>query len=560
MCGIAGTLSILNESITSALIGAIVHRGPDERPRYYQADGYSAAVCRLSIVGRKSGSQPMLSDSGDICVSFNGEIYNHQQLRAQLLTDGQAFSTESDTEVLLRGYEAFGISFISQLEGMFAIAVFDRRKGLLFLVRDRLGIKPLYYLKNRYLMAYSSEVKSFFSAGLSSGEVDEDYLAYRFVFNFGPINRTLFTDIRPVLPGSVVQFSIEGSSLVENARSWHVPTTGEIGTPSSEHLKQLVVKSVSEQIPDEVPWGIFLSGGLDSSILTYLGTLVENCPPVLLTVTDGSESEDLRQARRVAGFLGAELIELSSTPAEIIDLLPQYVLASEEFEPLSIFWYLLGKGASKFIKVALCGQGADELFGGYPIHHDPSLLLTATSERFRLIEGRGSADIQELIAFTISKLRSEDAMSYLYDFFLRDQLVSFQLNPVDKCTMAHGVEARVPYLSGRLLDYFRSLSPAALFKNEHQEKSLLRRAFVTSRLPNLTRQKQFSGLHTLPAYHLAVNELADQLVTSRTWNTHPFAIYMKGKLEMLSLDILLHAFRECKASIPSQFRLSEIYE
>lgn len=558
MCGIAGTLGLPDPSVTERLIRAITHRGPDHPPRLAQMPPYAASACRLSIVDVQSGQQPLLNSSKNLCISMNGEIYNHLDLRYELQNKGHVFQTHCDTEVVLHAYEEYGISVLARLEGMFAVALFDNNTETLYLIRDPLGIKPLYYLRDGKRVAYSSEIKSFFNAGIASGEVDEDYLLYRYVFNFGHANKSLFRDIHPVPPGSYVLFS-KGVSREISYTSTHPPRmTPKSNIVSERRIEQLIVRSIAEQIPREVPWGVFLSGGIDSSIIAYVATVVSGAPPTLFTISDGSETNDIKEARNVARFLGTELIEIYSPVKQVIAAFPNYILALEEFEPSSIFWYMLARGAHPHVKVALCGQGADELFGGYPLYHNINLLTTALVSRFNDVKNNGSTEVRSLAAEHISLLKGEDGLSCLSGLFMRDQLTSFQLVPVDKCTMAHSLETRVPYLSKALIDCIFSLPAEIRFSGEI-EKQLLRIAFAQSGLPNLWRRKQFSGRNTLPSYYDTIQDLADRIVSDEIWHNHPYLPYFKSKIEMLGFDMLLYALRECRGDLPSNFQITDLY-
>lgn len=560
MCGIAGMHGKRHPDMPSQLIQAIAHRGPDQPARYCHIESYSGAACRLSIVDVLGGEQPVLNQQKTICVSMNGEIYNYAVLREKLQRKGHYFTSSGDTEVILQAYEEYGIDFLAQLEGMYAIALYDARVDTLYLIRDSLGIKPLYYYLSTDVFAYSSEMKSFFASELSQGIVNDNYLLYRFIFGFGPASETLFTDIFPVMPGSYVSWC-GGRAAVHHYQNtplgWAI--AHQLVAPNPiEEVARLLTSAIHAQLPTEVPWGIFLSGGVDSSILAYAAQQRTGVPPRLFTVSDESETNDLLSARSVARFLKAELVEFHLPVDTIIQLFPHFIASLEEFEPMNIFWYLLAHEARKHIKVALCGQGADEVFGGYPVYKDLSLLISTFSSRLAHVRSWCSAELIEQSETLLNRLMAPGGLEVFYDYFMSDQLVSFQLCPVDKCTMAHGVETRVPYLAERLVAFIRAL-PSEVRLGGEVEKQVLRAAFHTSNLPTLSRKKQFSGQQTLPLYHQRIHQLADTIVSDEQWNNHPYHFLFKSKAEMMSFDTLIHVLCRSKGKVPADFLSGHLY-
>lgn len=564
MCGIAGIIGLQSLQTVERLIRSISHRGPDETSRQVVLGSYVCAACRLRIVDVDHNVQPFLDKPLGFCVTFNGEIYNYRSLRKRLEALGHQFETKGDVEVLANAYKEWGIDFVDELRGMFAIAVYDHRIQALFLIRDRLGVKPLYFVHSTDLVAFASEMKAFFSAGIATSEIDEDYLLYRSVFDFGPADRTLFAQIQTVEPGSVI--TVRGG-FVSKRKYYTRKLTDATNRnkelePMSSHctrISEVLTKSVDQMIPSEVPWGIFLSGGVDSSILAAIATRKLRLNPLLITLRDENSSEDFHQAEAIASFLGTQLTEVRVESVDMVELLPSYVLAIEDFDPLSFYWYALSRKLSGRIKVGLCGHGADELFAGYPFYHDGFVSLVDRYRRkFETLKTYATEDTRLHITELVNRLRSDQGRSFLYDFFLSDQLVGFQLLPLDKCTMSHGLEVRVPYLDETVVEEVSSIS-LDLKLNLGIEKQLLRDSFAGFGLPNIQRRKRFSGEATLPAYYAKIRALANDMVSDEHWRNHKYSGFFGDKLQMLCFDLLMHMVTECDGTVPKDMNLKELF-
>jgi len=360
---------------------AISHRGPDDQ---------GLDVCgsvglghrRLSIIDLRHGRQPMLSGDGKLSIVYNGEIYNYRALRVDLAARGCRFSTHSDTEVILKAYEVFGDECVKHLRGMFAFAIRDSRRHRLFLARDRLGIKPLYYALRSGELLFASEIKSILAAGpvrpaLNSAVVPE-FLANRYVA--GP--ETLFQGIHKLLPGHILTWSREDGLRV--SRYWRLP---EVLSPADvsleEQARELRVRldeSLRSHLVSDVPVGLFLSGGLDSSGLGMLMSRMVRDP--IKTFAVGFRDQkvaELPWARMAAAAMGSEHYETVVTPKGFFDALPHMVWQEDEpiAFPSSIPLYFVSELARKSVKVVISGEGADELFLGYNRYR-----VTAWNERF----------------------------------------------------------------------------------------------------------------------------------------------------------------------------------
>src|SRR5689334_19054454 len=381
MCGIAGGVvnarSLMTGGSLQDMLRAIEHRGPDgQGAREFAADGGWRVLLghrRLAIIDPEGARQPMCDDAAQLALTFNGEIYNFRQLRAELEALGHRFARDSDTEVLLRAYEQWGEHCVERLRGMFAFAVWDGRNQRLFLARDRFGEKPLFLLEDADGLYFASEIKSLLRLPRAKPQVNLpavwDYLAYRYM----PGPRTLFSGIRKLAPGTCATW--ERGKLTER-RYWVAPdraaqsnTAAVNGHAVDAFLAQLD-EAVKLQMVSDVPFGAFLSGGLDSSTIVALMTR-HNSKVKTFSVgfSEGGYSE-LGYASVVARHFNTDHHELVIDSKDLIEHLPKLVGYRDApvTEPSDISIYMLAKEASKSVKMVLTGEGSDEILGGYPKH------------------------------------------------------------------------------------------------------------------------------------------------------------------------------------------------
>jgi asparagine synthase (glutamine-hydrolysing) len=380
MCGIAGAIvnaaSPMDSATLARMLHAIEHRGPDGHGarEYAAADGSRVFLGhrRLAIIDPVGSPQPMCDDTAGLALTFNGEIYNFRELRERLKAVGHRFTRDSDTEVLLRAYQHWGPGVVEHLRGMFAFAVWDSHRQRLFLARDRFGEKPLFLREEDDGIYFASEIKALLQVAKPRPEVNLsavwDYLAYRYV----PGPRTLFRGIRKLAPGTCATW--EAGRLTER-RYWVAPDRAPAppsranGEAVGEFLDRLD-ESVKMQMVSDVPFGAYLSGGLDSSTIVALMTR-HNSRVKTFSVgfTEGAYSE-LEYAGEVARHFGTDHHELVVDSADLIQHLPKLVGFRDApvTEPSDIPIYMLSKEASKSVKMVLTGEGSDEVLGGYPKH------------------------------------------------------------------------------------------------------------------------------------------------------------------------------------------------
>jgi asparagine synthase (glutamine-hydrolysing) len=382
MCGIAGYFSTnAHQDLTQALhrmTDAIAHRGPDD-VGYFESvttDGNARVGLghrRLSIIDLSTGHQPLGNADGSVQIVFNGEIYNFETLRAELAARGHTFRTRSDTEAIVHAYEEWGTDCVARLRGMFAFAIWDARRGRLFLARDRFGKKPLFMHAHQGTLLFASEIKALLRFPGVAAQVDRaalwDYFRYRYV----PGPATLFAGVRKLMPGSWLLCDSSGTS----ESRFYLPPDGAklqhtLACPDPVGgFLQLLEESVRIRMMSDVPFGAFLSGGIDSSAVVGLMARHANLPVKTFSVgfREAAYSE-LQHARTIAGLFRTEHHELVVSQEHLLEHLPALTRFRDApvAEPSDIPIYLLASEARRTVKMVLTGEGSDELLGGYPKH------------------------------------------------------------------------------------------------------------------------------------------------------------------------------------------------
>lgn len=371
MCGIVGYFlgRQVSTELTQRMADCITHRGPDDEG-FYHGTSISLGMKRLSIIDRAGGAQPIYNESGNIVVIYNGEIYNHDNLRTKLLENGHHFSTNADTEVLVHGFEQWGMEgLLKRLNGMFAFALYDIDKNKLFFARDRLGIKPLYYTSKNGTLYFGSEIKSFSVIDEISFEPNiqaiPEYLALRYV----PTPMTMFKNIFKLPAGHYMVVDSNGNQNI--SQYWHLEGSSEKMT-DEEYVSQfgeLFHDAVKIRLKSEVPLGAYLSGGLDSNMVVWSMSQQVSRPVTTYSMGFGSKYDETPDARKSANLFCTEHNEFIFGNSEL-DLLPKTIWHLDE--PLGdghiLPTYVLAREAKKKLTVILLGEGADESLYGYPFY------------------------------------------------------------------------------------------------------------------------------------------------------------------------------------------------
>lgn len=478
MCAIAGILSKngpVNFSEEIAKMASLLkHRGPDFTGFFTSQDkrvylGFN----RLSIVDLSSqANQPMFNEDKSLVLMINGEIYNYLQLRKELETAGHRFISASDSETVLHAYEQWGDSCVEHLRGMFAFTIWDVRNKKLFLARDRIGIKPLYYLENSSVFCFASEIKAFL--GLShtiwKPQIKKDVLDMYFSFPFIMDNEnTLLENVKKIPPAHIGVFE---NGILKLKRYWRLEKreSAKISfTDALEQTEQLLKEAVECHFIGDVPIALMLSGGLDSSLI---GALALRCNKrIELALTAGHTNfalDERKYGRLAAGHLGLKHLELEIDPREVADKIEDFVWYFDDLSHMGFFYqiYMAKKINELGLKVILVGQGADEIFGGYHIFKLStfpfSVLPSGVWNMFyyRLLTGkkigRDYLKYSSLIKKGIFHF-GKDVHNICSDFEIEHQLPNYNLISEDRGFMSHSVESRVPYLDHKVVEFVYNL-------------------------------------------------------------------------------------------------------
>jgi asparagine synthase (glutamine-hydrolysing) len=538
ICGIAtrrGAAPALDEAGLRAMTDALVHRGPDERGTHWDPD-VALGMRRLSIIDVSGSHQPIANEDRTVLAVFNGEIYNYPALRKRLRERGHRLDTEGDGETIVHLYEEYGVDFARELEGIFAIALWDVPRRRLVLVRDQLGVKPLYYSLGPAGLAFASEVKALIAGGLVEPALDPLAAELFLAFGFVPGQRSLFAGVRKLMPATVAVW--EGEEQPSEHCYWSAYEDAEPRRRGSaswredqERLLDLLRGATHRQMISDVPLGSMLSGGLDSSLITALMAEHSTRPVKTFSIgfVEDAAANELGDARGVAQRLGTDHHELLTSATEHPELLDEALWHLEEpiADVSSLGFLLLSRLARKSVTVALSGQGADELLGGYRKHQiaalagaaerGPGVLRTALAAAGRRAEpgstlGRGllavatddpakrllamsrvvePADRLELLSadFRVPSLEREleraiesqlpprglGALGETLALDTRVALVDNMLLYFDKMSMAASLEVRVPFLDPALVRFCTSL-PDSRKVWLGRRKELLKRA------------------------------------------------------------------------------------
>jgi asparagine synthase (glutamine-hydrolysing) len=551
MCGIAGQFNFqrrepVERETTVRMARSIAHRGPDDEG-FFVAGPVGLGFRRLSIIDLGGGHQPMSDKEETVWIIFNGEIYNYRELRAELQNKGHQFRTNSDTEVIIHGYKEWGTDVFNHLNGMFGLAIWDVPNERLVLARDAMGIKLIYYKIDNGQLAFGSEIRAILAAGDSRPEVDPVALNLFLRFRYTPSPLTIFQGIRKLAPGTMLV--IENGECREER--WYkfspTPFPRPKGTTEATHeLLELYKNAVRRHLLSDVPLGILLSGGIDSGLLLALMNEQGGpWPAYTIGYGDTFKDDELTDAAETSAILGARHITVKLDQSEFERSLPKIVESLEEPIAASsiVPMYFVSQRARQDVKVALIGQGPDELFGGYKRH-----LGVHYGDWWRGLP----AGLRSMIGFAIDRLpRNEtlkrgvsslgtlDRMKRYQDVFSlapaptidglfhhgllpeqegqdlvdywrglipqmahTDELGGFQLLEIrsslpdellmyaDKLSMAHSLEVRVPYLDRTIVEYVQRLG--AGFKVRNGSRKWLHRRVCERYLPShlLKRKKR----------------------------------------------------------------------
>lgn len=567
MCGICGFTGKPDEVSLRSMTNSIRHRGPDE-DGFYSDGKVNLGIRRLSIIDVDTGHQPIHNEDKSIWTVFNGEIYNFQELRKDLEAKGHKFYTDhSDTEVIVHLYEEYGNNFLHKINGMFGITLWDKREDKLLLARDRMGVKPLFYAQANSAFIFGSEIKAILAHPMYSRDINYEALYHYFTFKNIPAPMTVFNGVYSILPGEMLTFS---NDKISKNRWWKIKFC-ESERYDEVYVKEKILSLLEDatrlRMISDVPFGAYLSGGVDSSSVVALMTRFSDKP--IKTFSLGYEDElknkeaDLYYARKVSQAYKTEHYEYIMSHKELTDDIENVIGAFDQPFSGTISTFFLTKLIKKHVKVALSGDGADELFGSYlshrvaqPMFHfkrlydkvkDSSITederglfkpcdikfleelfnksdgdeirwrcnlylfsdiekSSLLSDNFRNQLSNNDTDSFSLVKRNFDELTASNPLNRILEMEWNTQLPDQVLAFVDFLSMAHSVEIRSPFLDYRLVEFAATI-PGSMKIKEGNVKDILKKT-VEPLLPEGITKRPKEGF-VLPVFDWMMEKLKE---------------------------------------------------
>ncbi len=512
MCGIAGYVGTGNEEVLKKMTDTINYRGPDDNGFYLEND-VGLGMRRLSVIDLKTGKQPIFNENKEIAMVFNGEIYNFQELRNNLIARGHKFYTNSDTEVIIHQYEEDAEKCFEKLNGMFSLAIWDKPKRKLILARDRYGEKPLYWSKSENTLIFSSEIKGILAHPLVRKDLSHLAIYQYFSFDYVPQPFTIFKEINKLENGTFLIFK-DNQIAIEKFYNIKIDKSKISFQESKIKLENLLNDAVSKRLISDVPLGIFLSGGIDSSVITYFAKKNREDIKTFSVGFEEKSFDETFYAKQAADYLKTNHTHIKFSSKDLLEIIPKIIEKLDEpfGDPSILPTYLLSKFVRENVTVALGGDGGDELFMGYPNHQiqklvnlfglknlkskiayvnslekifpvsNKNLVFSYKLKKYAhslffpglyrdfLNIGGYVRDIDNLFKFKINQEEIfkfadeflEEYRGYNYQekinilfqkYYLEDDI----LFKVDRASMYNSLEVRAPFLDFRLADFINSL-------------------------------------------------------------------------------------------------------
>jgi asparagine synthase (glutamine-hydrolysing) len=544
MCGIAGVFGRSDPITVKAMLGELVHRGPDDE-HFADGDGFTIGARRLSILDLDHGRQPISNEAGTVWAALNGELYNYPQVRAGLLERGHALHTHCDTELLPHLFEDSSLAFVTEIDGMFAVALWDADTRTGVLARDRMGKKPIYYTRRGGALYFASEIKALLLIEGFERRLDFEAMHHYLSLKHVPHPLSIFQGIRMLPPAHILSFVVGAEPKMSRYWSADFAPDAAIATQTDERIAEQILErlraGVRKRLLSDVPIGFLLSGGIDSSLSTVLAAEATNtiidtfCLTYAGDSTTPGKEEDRRWARWVAERYGTRHHEETIRFADFPDELRRILRCFDEPFAGAVSTFLLSRLISKHVKVALAGDGADELFGSYrshrlaapianyaryertgdasllrPFEHEPETIRALVGEEWRwrstmftfsedekaalyapeVVDATRSFSTVELLHQEAERLTATDPVNRILELEFRtvfpDQVLTF----VDRLSMAHSLELRSAYLDTALVEYMARVPGEAKMRGG-ETKHLLKLAAARYFPPEMVyRQKE----------------------------------------------------------------------
>ncbi len=541
MCGFAGFTGYLEngKDVLTDMMNKIVHRGPDSAGQYIDDKAYMG-FRRLSIIDLDNGSQPMFNEDRKIVITFNGEIYNHMELREELIAKGHIFANNSDTEVLIHAYEEYGKDMLNRLRGMFAFVIWDSEKETIFAARDFFGIKPFYYtVTDDGHLIYASEIKSILAHPSYKKEVNPVALENYLTFQYSVLEETFFKGIFKLMPAHCMTYDVK-NGMLNIERYWEPVFEPDNSKSLDEWVNEIddaMHDSVKHHKISDVEVGSFLSSGVDSS---YVAATF-NGDKTFTVGFDYEKYNEINYAKALSDKIKIDNYSKLVSSEEYWDAIPkiQYHMDEPLADPAAIALYFVSQTAAKHVKVSLSGEGADEFFGGYNIYHEPfdlngfqklplglrkglasaaaaipfkfkgkNYLVRASksleerfignafmfneAEREKILKNpTGKYPHTELTKPYYDKVKDLDDVTRMQYIDINFWLIGDILLKADKMSMAHSLEVRVPFLDKKVFDVARHI-PTEYKVNQHNTKYAMRMA-AHRYLPDMVAEKKKLG-------------------------------------------------------------------
>jgi len=550
-CGIAGFVGLSDKQLLERMLEVERHRGPDSTGTFLDAN-VGMGTDRLSIIDLEKGDQPIHNEDGTVWITFNGEVYNYIELRSSLERSGHRFYTASDTETVVHAYEEWGASCLARMRGMFAFAIWDANKKLLFCARDRFGKKPFYYALVGKQLLFGSELKTILQYGEFKREVDRNAMDHFFTYFYIPSPLTIFKGAYKLPPGHFLTYDASGLKVQQYWDMRFAPEQIDEGA-AVEEIYRIISEAVRIRLRSDVPLGSFLSGGIDSSVVTSIMTKVSSQPVKTVTIGFEEEDEHIRYGRMVAEYLKIADPKEHIVEASTAEILPRLIWHFDEPFADSSFipTYYLSEVMRREVKVSLSGDGGDEMFMGYPFLKDQPIYgiysslpkplrkmglktilrlsregemktmarhalekrydeqdyfgryvmrtVVFTPETLSKLYGEKSADAPsrhptlEFVRSNIDRYSSGDPLDAVNYATVKGYLSEMILTKVDRMSMAASLEARSPLLDQELAEYVGRLPSSLKYRGNETKYILKKMALEKELVPREVVERKKAG-------------------------------------------------------------------